>query len=74
MCVYVCVWVHGCVCVCVVKIGYTSVVIVCTWFIMLLFMVAAVDLQCLLDSHSDVALTPIVEGFVILKKNPDYEE
>lgn len=23
---------------------------------------------------SDVPLTPIVEGFVILKKNPDYEE
>lgn len=24
--------------------------------------------------YTDVSLTPIIEGFVILKKNPDYEE
>ncbi len=27
-----------------------------------------------LTSPPDVSLSPIVEGFVILKKNPDYEE
>lgn len=27
-----------------------------------------------LDFFSDLPLTPIVEGFVILKKNPDYDE
>ena len=28
----------------------------------------------LLNHGSDISLAPIMEGFVILKKNPDYEK
>lgn len=38
------------------------------------FQYAIVVYSCFLDTSTDIPLSPFVEGFIVLRKNPDYEE